>query len=135
MLSLGFSKAQLDIGYKPHWFSPLTDSSLLMSTEAPTMPSVSLSNYEPLTVWDCRTSSSKPACRSPTTSSGRTATRPDIRVSAAFSSHGAGKWLVVGLNRLVQFGGGAAAAARCRPCSTPSSTRRATRNNKREISV
>jgi hypothetical protein len=49
MLSLGFSKAQLDIGYKPHWFSPLSDSSLLMSSEAPTMPSVSLSNYEPLT--------------------------------------------------------------------------------------
>src|SRR4030088_2242276 len=49
MLSLGVSKAQHDIGYKPHWFSPLTDSSMLMSTEAPTMPSVSLSNYEPLT--------------------------------------------------------------------------------------
>jgi hypothetical protein len=49
MLSLGFSKAQLDIGYKPHWFSPMSDSSMLMSSEAPTMPSVSLSNYEPLT--------------------------------------------------------------------------------------
>ena len=49
MVSLGFSKAQLDIGYKPHWFSPMSDSSLLMSSEAPTMPSVSLSNYEPLT--------------------------------------------------------------------------------------
>jgi hypothetical protein len=49
MLSLGFSKAQLDFGYKPHWFSPMSDSSMLMSTEAPTMPSVSVSNYEPLT--------------------------------------------------------------------------------------
>ena len=49
MLSLGFSKAQLDIGYKPHWLSPMTDSSMLMSTEAPTMPSVTVSNYEPLT--------------------------------------------------------------------------------------
>jgi Capsule assembly protein Wzi len=49
MLSMGFSKAQLDIGYKPHWLSPMTDSSMLMSSEAPTMPSVSLSNYEPLT--------------------------------------------------------------------------------------
>jgi hypothetical protein len=43
MLSVGFSKAQLDIGYKPHWFSPLTDGSMLMSTEAPTMPSVGFS--------------------------------------------------------------------------------------------
>ena len=49
MVSLGFSKMQLDIGYKPHWFSPMSDSSMLMSSEAPTMPSVSLSNYEPLT--------------------------------------------------------------------------------------
>jgi hypothetical protein len=49
MISLGFSFAQLDIGFRPHWFSPMTDSSLLMSTEAPTMPSVTLSNYAPLT--------------------------------------------------------------------------------------
>jgi hypothetical protein len=49
MLSLGFNFAQLDIGYRDHWFSPATDSSMLLSTEAPTMPSVTLSNYEPLT--------------------------------------------------------------------------------------
>jgi len=49
MLSLGMSKLQLDFGFKPHWFSPMSDSSMLMSSEAPTMPSVSLSNYEPLT--------------------------------------------------------------------------------------
>src|SRR6202023_2115188 len=49
MLSLGFNWAQLDIGYRDHWLSPATDSSMLMSTEAPTTPSVTLSNYEPLT--------------------------------------------------------------------------------------
>jgi hypothetical protein len=49
MLSLGFNWAQIDIGYRDHWFSPATDSSMLMSTEAPTTPSVTLSNYEPLT--------------------------------------------------------------------------------------
>jgi hypothetical protein len=48
MLSLGFNWAQLDIGYRDHWFSPTTGSSMIMSTEAPTMPSVTLSNYEPL---------------------------------------------------------------------------------------
>jgi len=32
------ARRSFDIGYKPHWFSPLTDSSMLMSTEAPTMP-------------------------------------------------------------------------------------------------
>jgi hypothetical protein len=48
-LGFGFSWAQLDIGYRDHWFSPMTDSSMLISTEAPTTPSVTLSNYEPLT--------------------------------------------------------------------------------------
>jgi hypothetical protein len=49
VLSLGFDFAQLDIGYRDHWWSPMTDSSMLLSTEAPTMPSITLSNYEPLT--------------------------------------------------------------------------------------
>ena len=49
MLSIGGSYLQLDLGFKPHWWSPLYDSSMLMSTEAPTMPSVSISNYEPFT--------------------------------------------------------------------------------------
>jgi Capsule assembly protein Wzi len=49
VLSLGFDWAQLDLGWRDHWWSPMTDSSMLLSTEAPTMPSITLSNYEPLT--------------------------------------------------------------------------------------
>jgi Capsule assembly protein Wzi len=49
MLSFGFNWAQLDLGYRDHWFSPATDSAMMIGTEAPTMPSVTLSNYEPLT--------------------------------------------------------------------------------------
>jgi hypothetical protein len=49
MLSAGFSWAQLDLGYRTHWLSPMTDNSTLLSTEAPTLPSATLSNYEPLT--------------------------------------------------------------------------------------
>ena len=49
MLSFGFNWAQVDIGYRDHWFSPATDSTMMIGTEAPTMPSVTLSNYEPLT--------------------------------------------------------------------------------------
>ena len=48
MLSVGGGYAQLDIGFRPHWWSPLSDSSMLMSSEAPTLPSVTLSNYEPI---------------------------------------------------------------------------------------
>jgi hypothetical protein len=49
MISFGTNWAQLDLGYRDHWWSPMTDSSTLISTEAPTMPSITLSNYEPLT--------------------------------------------------------------------------------------
>jgi len=107
MLSLGYSKAQLDIGYKPHWFSPLTDSSMLMSTEAPTMPSVSLSNYEPLTrlglsyeVFEARMSKSDHILYQGTLASGYS------RLGGIqLSMEPASGWSL-GLNRLVQFGGG-----------------------------
>ncbi len=48
-LAMGFNWAQLDVGYVPRWLSPMTDSSTIISTEAPTMLSASLSNWEPLT--------------------------------------------------------------------------------------
>jgi hypothetical protein len=46
--SVGTSYAQLDAGFREHWSSALTDSSFLMSSEAATMPSVTLSNLRPL---------------------------------------------------------------------------------------
>ncbi len=49
MLTLGTNWAQIDVGWRTHWLSPLTDTSALMSTEAPTTPSITLSNWEPLT--------------------------------------------------------------------------------------
>lgn len=49
MASLGDEYLQLDLGYRDHWLSPLTDSSMLQSTEAPSMPSVTLSNQRPIT--------------------------------------------------------------------------------------
>jgi hypothetical protein len=51
MISLGWDRAQLDIGYRAHWLSPAEGSSMLISTHAATMPSVTLSNYAPLTRW------------------------------------------------------------------------------------
>jgi hypothetical protein len=49
VLSLGWDAAQLDLGWLDHWMSPLTDSSMLPGTEAPTMPGVTISNFRPLT--------------------------------------------------------------------------------------
>jgi hypothetical protein len=48
VISLGFDFAQLDIGWRDHWFSPNSDSSMLISTQAPTLPSITLSNYAPI---------------------------------------------------------------------------------------
>ena len=49
LVSIGFEYAQVDLGFRDHWLSPLTDSAMALSTEAPTMPSVTISNYTPLT--------------------------------------------------------------------------------------
>jgi hypothetical protein len=48
MASLGNEYLQLDVGWRDHWFSPLSDSSILISTEAPTLPSLTLSNQRPI---------------------------------------------------------------------------------------
>ncbi len=48
MLSIGVEWAQLDIGYKDFWLSPFQGSAQLLSTNAETMPSVSLSNNLPI---------------------------------------------------------------------------------------
>lgn len=108
MLSLGFDFAQLDIGFRPHWFSPLTDSSLLMSTEAPTMPSVTLSNYKPLTrlglhyeLFAARMSNSKRIVFQDGFTSGHprlAGFHLDMEPTPGWS---------LGVSRLIQYGGGA----------------------------
>jgi len=47
--SIGREFAQIDIGYRDRRWSPFQDSAMLVSTQAATMPSITLSNYVPLT--------------------------------------------------------------------------------------
>jgi hypothetical protein len=111
MLSIGGSYAQLDIGFKPHWWSPLYDSSMLMSTEAPTMPSVSLSNYEPFTplniryeFFDARMSRSDHiAFENPDGTFVDKSGTPHV-FGAHLSMEPASGWSL-GLSRLLQYGG------------------------------
>jgi hypothetical protein len=49
VLSAGWDWAQVDLGWRDHWFSPFTDSAMVTSTESPTMPGVTISNYDPFT--------------------------------------------------------------------------------------
>lgn len=48
MVSIGGQYLQLDAGFRPHWYSPFTDSAMLISSEAQTRPSITLSNYKPI---------------------------------------------------------------------------------------
>jgi Capsule assembly protein Wzi len=108
MVSFGFDKLQLDLGFRPHWFSPMTDSSMLMSTEAPTMPSVTLSNYQPMTrlqlhyeLFAAVMSKSNRIVFG----DGYTQGRPRL-AGFHLDMEPAEGWSL-GINRLVQYGGGA----------------------------
>ena len=48
-ISMGQDWAQLDIGYKGNWLSPFKNSAMILSTNAPSIASISLSNSAPLT--------------------------------------------------------------------------------------
>lgn len=108
MVSFGTNWAQVDLGYRDHWFSPMTDSSQLISTEAPTMPSVTLSNYEPLTrlgfqyeFFLARMSKSDHILYNGLESSGY----PHL-FGAQLSIEPFSGWSI-GVNRFIQYGGGA----------------------------
>jgi hypothetical protein len=107
-VSLGFNRAQLDVGYRDHWLSPMTDSSLLFSTQATTTPSVTLSNYAPLTRFGLRYQmfltrlSSSDLIES---GDGFTSGRPKV-LGMHWSIEPAYGW-TLGVNRVMQFGGGA----------------------------
>jgi len=49
VVSIGRDFVQLDIGYRDRRWSPALDNAMLLSTQAATMPSATISNYRPLT--------------------------------------------------------------------------------------
>lgn len=107
MVSVGWDRAQLDLGYRAHWLSPMTDSAMLISTQAATMPSVTLSNYVPLTRWGIQyqafiasMSNSDNISFGTDTTSGR----PRL-AGLHLSTEPASGW-ALGVNRLLQYGGG-----------------------------
>lgn len=106
-LSLGWDWAQLDLGYRAHWLSPATESAMLISTHAATMPSVTLSNYRPLTrfgfgyeVFGALMSTSDRIVLG----EGFTSGRPRL-FGLHLSMEPAAGW-ALGVNRIMQYGGG-----------------------------
>lgn len=53
-VGFGHEYAQVELGYREHWFSPFQDSAMLVSTQAPASPSITISNATPITDWNIR---------------------------------------------------------------------------------
>ncbi len=107
-LSMGFDFAQLDIGFRDHWLGPMGDSSMLVSTQAPTMPSVTLSNYAPISplglsyeVFAAEMSWQTDIAFEGTTTAGRPRLAGLQLVMEPVTGY------AVALNRITQYGGGA----------------------------
>lgn len=107
VLSIGVDYAQLDVGWRGHWLSPMTDSAMLLGTQAPTMPSVTLSNYEPLTplniryeIFYARMSESDDILFEGGITSGE-----PLLAGLHVSIEPVPGWSI-GINRLMQYGGG-----------------------------
>lgn len=108
MVSLGFEYAQLDVGYRDRWLSPMSDSSLLLSTEAVTMPSITLSNYTPITSLGVRYEfflAEMSHTERIAYQGGYTTGKPRLG-GLHLSLEPAAGWALGG-NRILQFGGGA----------------------------
>jgi len=107
MLSFGFSGAQIDIGYRDHDFSPMTDSSQLIGTEAPTMPSITISNWRPITRFGFQYEFFlAQMSRGPILYRGKLASGNPRLFGMQLSIEPFPGWSL-GFNRLLQYGGGA----------------------------
>jgi len=106
-VSVGFNRAQLDLGYREHWLSPFTDSSMLISTQAATMPSVTLSNYTPLTRWGFSYEAFIASMsESDRISFGGALTSGRPRLAGVHVSMEPASGWALGFNRVLQYGGG-----------------------------
>jgi hypothetical protein len=107
VLSFGAAAAQIDIGYRDRRWSPAVDNAMLVSTQAATMPSVTLSNYRPLTkaklkyeAFIARMSESSNI----ETTTGTTSGHPQL-AGLHLSIEPVQGWSL-GVSRLMQYGGG-----------------------------
>ncbi|KDC49487.1 capsule assembly Wzi family protein [Pseudoalteromonas fuliginea] len=106
----GNEYAQVDIGYREHWYSPFNDSAMILSTNAKILPSISISNVKPITDFDIRYDlfymkmKTDPAINSGKDLGKKVPGKPNL--AAAHLSFSPFSGLTLGVNRLLQFGGG-----------------------------
>jgi hypothetical protein len=105
MLSFGSGRAQFDVGYRDHWLSPLTESAMLLSTQAPTMPSITVSNYEPLSRWRLRYEAFFAQMSESRINSAGNVVPGKPRLAGVHLSIEPFPGWSIGVNRVLQFGG------------------------------
>jgi len=110
MISLGVDWAQLDIGYKDIWLSPFQGSAQLLSTQAQTMPSISLSNNVPIEIFGIKWSYlgflSQMSRQQVQFRAGEFSDRKKPLLTGLHFSVQPTDWWSVGVSRAFQFGGG-----------------------------
>jgi len=107
VLSFGAAAAQIDIGYRDRRWSPAVDNAMLVSTQAATMPSVTLSNYRPLTKAKLRYEAFVARMSESSnieTTTGTTSGHPQL-AGLHLSIEPVPGWSI-GASRLMQYGGG-----------------------------
>ena len=109
-LSLGWDTFQVDIGYRDHWYGPFSDSDMLLTTNAPSIPSITISNSKPLNLWNMQYEvffgemSESDRIESGTNPAEDVTGKPKLMgVHLSFIPLSG---FAIGFNRLLQFGGG-----------------------------
>lgn len=108
-LSIGTSWAQLDIGYKEHWFGPFNGSGQLISNNAQTMPSVSLSNNLPINIYGHNVNYElflAQMSTQPVLFEGSFSNTNNPYLAGVHVSFQPTPWWTLGANRMFQFSGG-----------------------------
>ena len=107
--SFGLDWAQIDIGYKNHWWSPFQGSAKMISTHAPTMPSISMENSAPLELFGLGVDYElfiAQMSRQPVLYQGVYNNADKPLLSGVHLGIRPTEWFSLGFNRMFQFGGG-----------------------------
>jgi hypothetical protein len=107
VVSIGTDRLQIDVGYRAHWLSPSVDSSMLLGTQAPTMLSATVSNYRPFTRFRLKYQ----AFAARMSESDRIRFQDEFvtgrpKLAGLHVSIEPAPGFALGINRLLQFGGG-----------------------------
>ncbi len=109
LIAFGVDWAQLDLGYRDMWLSPFQGSAQLLSTQAETMPSISLSNNLPIQLlgmrWNYQVFLAEMS-RQPVLFNDQFSTKDKPLLAGIHVGVQPVQWWSLGATRVFQFGGG-----------------------------